>query len=912
MRVAFQLRRRAEPAPAAALLLPSHQTADLLRLLARLGEPPPRVHPVADGFVLKLHQPPREPPPGVVRLRALADNFLLPADADLVPPLLDDEAAALVRRRGLVFLPGGRILEYEPDRPLSLRGLLALPDLRRGGWQPLPELPPTAEQITEISLAVPDESADDILDVGGAGIGTEEPRPPASGLPAKVVGKGTFALGKGLAWLGRVLHLRGLARAGARMMAAAAALAPRLSEAILGKQEASLRALLRDFREGNIERALRRALPLRRNAPRGAGLTPGSRLGSQDPRYSLDALLAGDHGAGAGWLASVDTFYELEREYRKLAEQATRAGDYRRAAFIYGKLLEDYRAAAAALSRAGLHHDAAVLYLAKLQDTLAAAREYEAAGEVDRALRLYRQGGEHALAGDLLRRAGEEELAVAEYQLAALRLIETGQGHFQAGELLRTRAGRADLALPCYAEGWARRPGGAFGPCARRLVQHHAQAGAGAPLLAVVAEAEAFFRPAGHDTLAGEFFNEVARLAGEPSLAAHADDLRDRALVALAGKMRQQAAVRRAGGSAAKMLAAEVWAPAVVSDGQFAVRAALRQPAPLTREPAAPATPLGAPTSVVRAACQAPTSGLVFLGLESGEVISYHPGQGTITVLANEQGPVLSLATTDRGNTVAALRQRAPGEACLSLYSGTGGWLIHWQTVATPGEADAWLCPLIGQDPDEIIALWTGEALAFYRCPYLLAVNHWDLAAKGQQPAAALLLPAPRPDPPPLAVLTLRAHLVNYFRDHTRNTPPQWKTLGWVPGLPSGSTLEHPAVSWMRTSPDTVVLAGVAADGTLHLSALQFEDGSLDEVTVVVPWSDSCLAATLVRPEVVAAVTRSEVRWLRLGRGGFTVYGSAPLPSSPAVAAFPVGQHDEVLVVCADATVIRVGPRVVK
>ena len=40
-----------------------------------------------------------------------------------------------------------------------------------------------------------------------------------------------------------------------------------------------------------------------------------------------------------------------------------RAGDYRRAAFIYGKLLQDYRLAADVLARGGLYHDAAVIYL---------------------------------------------------------------------------------------------------------------------------------------------------------------------------------------------------------------------------------------------------------------------------------------------------------------------------------------------------------------------------------------------------------------------------------------------------------------------------------------------------------------------------------------------------------------------
>src|SRR5439155_7378722 len=135
---------------------------------------------------------------------------------------------------------------------------------------------------------------------------------------------------------------------------------------------------------------------------------------------------------------------ELEREYRKQAEAATRRGDYRRAAFIYGKLLGDYRMAAAVLAQGGLHHDAAVIYLKRLEDHLSAAREFEAAGDVDRALELFRQRGDHVRAGDLLRRMGEEELALAEYREAA-SLLAQSQGHFQAGELLLTKAQRPDL-----------------------------------------------------------------------------------------------------------------------------------------------------------------------------------------------------------------------------------------------------------------------------------------------------------------------------------------------------------------------------------------------------------------------------------------------------------------------------------
>src|SRR5262249_23927868 len=150
-----------------------------------------------------------------------------------------------------------------------------------------------------------------------------------------------------------------------------------------------------------------------------------------------------------------DVQAELVHEYTRAAERASKRGDYRRAAYIYGKLLGDYRSAANALLRGGLHHDAAVVLLERGNDVPGAARAFEAAGEVDRALQLYRQRGDHVEAGDLLRRAGEEDAALAEYQVAAHRLAASGQGLLAAGELMRVKTGRPDLALPYFAAGWA-------------------------------------------------------------------------------------------------------------------------------------------------------------------------------------------------------------------------------------------------------------------------------------------------------------------------------------------------------------------------------------------------------------------------------------------------------------------------
>ena len=75
------------------------------------------------------------------------------------------------------------------------------------------------------------------------------------------------------------------------MMAAGLGVFPRLSEKVLGQQEASLRELLRRFREGDIENALRRAVPIDAELRRGSGMSGGSRLPIHDIEASILALL---------------------------------------------------------------------------------------------------------------------------------------------------------------------------------------------------------------------------------------------------------------------------------------------------------------------------------------------------------------------------------------------------------------------------------------------------------------------------------------------------------------------------------------------------------------------------------------------------------------------------------------------
>ncbi len=400
MKTPFRL-RKSTPTPANALMLPGADAGALLRLCARLGGASlPVIHPLASGFLIRLPRPDENAYPGVIRLRALSDNLLVPVDAELTPALLEDETTALVRQRGLIFMLGGMVLEFSPTATLSAGDVLAVPRLPDRAWKPLPDRPRRPDELSEILLDIPDPPPEAIIEAGAGEIAEEAAEPsstgPASASPVRevtgsaspvreVTGSAAANLGAGLMWLGETLGWRGLAGMGAQLMARAIQAVPRITERLLGKQEAALRELLRQFREGKTDEALKRALPFLEAGDRGGAPAQDAELPCHSISYRLDDLLSSESGRGGFWIGTNRLWDELGAAYRAAAEEAVRRGDHRRAAFIYGKLLRDWGSAAAVLWRGGLYHDAAILYLEKVGHSLSAARGFAKAGEIDRA-----------------------------------------------------------------------------------------------------------------------------------------------------------------------------------------------------------------------------------------------------------------------------------------------------------------------------------------------------------------------------------------------------------------------------------------------------------------------------------------------------------------------------------------------
>jgi tetratricopeptide (TPR) repeat protein len=949
MKVPFRLRKLPAAEPATALLLAAPDVDAVLHLCARAGtDPPPDVFAVADGFLLRLRQPTTAAFPGTVRLRGLADNLLLPVDAALSPALHADEAAALVRDRGLVFLPGGRVLAFAPREPLGLSALLGVEHLARRPWRALPAPRPQAERLQGIVLNLPGPGPEDLLAEGGADIGTEEPRPDSAGAAAQALGQAQLQAGRGLVWLGGLLGLPGLARLGAGWIQNAVSRVPRLTEEILGRQEAALRALLREFREGSLERALRRALPFGHDEDRGvAAPHTGTSLPVNNLLYSLASLLGGVGGRGGGvWLGGYDVWAELNREYRKAAEQAAQAGDYRRAAYIYGRLLRDYRQAANVLAQGGLHHDAAVLYLSKVGDELAAARAFEAAGEVDRALQLYRQRGDHVLAGDLLRRLGDEDLAVVEYQRAAAKLAEARSGDLAAGELLVRRAGRPDLAVPYFQAGWDKRPDGSALPCGLHLARLYAAETPPARLRGLLAEADDFLGAPGQDGAAGQFCNEIARLAEADHLADLRDDLRDWALMHLAAKLRQRAELKMRSGDIIATLFGQsgAWAPALVSDANHAWRGAINQPA---APPVQARTPAGVisvcvGSGTVTAACFAPATGAVFLGFESGEVACFRPASGEVMplppdTLAPRGAVVTSLAADAKGRMVVACRESRQTSMSLSSYAQDADGTYQRQGNVFYSRGTSWLTPALARLYDDCFAgLWDGDKLNFCRGPLLVYAGSVAPPRDSEHVSHALLLPGlwSQPDDPGMHPVSQEINLDAEIRSRPGSLTALLLDAGvlwcgtvrpgeqlapahtgmtrfpfpWRPSRPEGSSLQFAPLAWLVHGPNSAELAGLGENGSVYWSALHL--GDLEQrgayATNVSVRAEGYLAAALLRPGFVAGVARRSIDWLRCGPKQFTLHSATKVFLPSAVACFPSHITRELLVVCRDGVVVRV------
>jgi tetratricopeptide (TPR) repeat protein len=934
MQAPFRLRKNVDLAAASGLLLPSADTTELFALLAMLGaDPLPPVFAVADGFLVKLAAPTERALPGVVRLRALAADLFLPVDAELLPALFDDEARALVRERGLVFLPGGRVLGYDPRRPLALATLLVMPAVRRRAWQAPPQLPERADRLLNVWWDRPPEMIDDLLVPEGPPIGDEEPRPADAGAVSKLSAKSLLGLGSGLVGIGKMLGWKGLAQLGAGLMNSAVEWVPRLSESLIGRQEAALRELLRLFREGQLEDALRRALPVGGDSGRGAVTATNAILPMHNTNYSLSSLLGGG-GRASIWFGGGNVIGDLMAEYRRAAEAAAARGDFRRAAFIYGKLLNDYHAAVGVLARGGLHHDAAILYLEKLGNPDAAARQFEAAGEFDRALKIYLERGDHEAAGDLLQRIVEDDEAEREYVTAAEILV--AQKHpLAAGNLLLTKARRRDLALATFRSGMATWPDADALPCLLRLAQLYAEEQSPRELIGLAKGASLLFETEWSGADPGSFFNVLARLADRPNLAAVRDDLRDRALCGLATRLRQRSTEETRPGDLVSSLLGRTgaWSPAVVSDADAAFLAAVQatRARPQTRKNRA-GSRIRLGRGTVHSVCAA-SSGHVFASFDSGEIVSFDPIHDVVRPVRKSDQVSSALTADPSADMIAALR--ADPDNGRQLLTLTVRQEDRWSSsfdAQLPLASSYLLTPIALDRSEPVFGIWDGKLGRLLRGFSLVFGDSFlgmELGIDPETICDVLLLPPPSTTvelqglQPGVCVIDSSASLSiapgafslgflddrDFWWSSSRDRSWHSTPLGWtVPlekrwPLRKGSLLYHDQDTW------NIALFRLGSGGRIYMAHMRSTQDRWDRVESAATGSAGYSTAGLLRAGQMAGVQADRIDWLRIDATHshlLKVWDSTPLSLIGALACSFSPHTYELIVVLHDGSLVRV------
>ena len=311
------------------------------------------------------------------------------------------------------------------------------------------------------------------------------------------------------------------------------------------------------------------------------------------------------------------------------------------------------------MQRGGLHQDAAILYLRKLNDKAAAAQAFEAAGAIDQAVALYGELGRHEAAGDLLRRVGEDDLALTEYAAAAAVLVGSSPpDYLAAGRLWLEKARSPSEAIASLQSGWSRRPEGNAALCGLELARLYSQRGAIEPIRALLDQVDAHFDTFGK-SFDGFFYNEVVRLAAVPSMAPYSEELRDRALQSLARRLRQGIEGHQpATALVASLLGrTKLWPTAVVSDAEFAATTeqrrshAARPWRPMTRGCCGCKSSVGPSPRFASAR----VTGEVYLGFAGGQVFSYRAERNLVIKVGEGAGTVAGLAVDPTGQTLVTL-----------------------------------------------------------------------------------------------------------------------------------------------------------------------------------------------------------------------------------------------------------------
>jgi hypothetical protein len=380
-----------------------------------------RAYRVQDGYLLEWRQA-RRLQCALARGLPLVDDGGVLSSAPLAPAEragIAPGCAVLVLGASVHAYPLDAHARVDPSRWLDVSGLpviapLAMPPGPASGFvSSIPEAAPDVRTL--LGDAVPAESprrAEFLREAQRARARTQGNSGIASSAPVRLLGGAAVAAGAVAGGVAGLLALlpRWLARrfqdgqgghgASARPQPAPSpwqdriingvarlAMLTRVSHLLGLRQAGYLRKMIRQFEDGNLDEALRHAIPL-------DGRDPVTRaaLGTPGRRGNLD--IHGPHGSAAGIGLDPELQAFLRKTYERSFEMLDRAGRIDEAVFVLAELLNRGMEAVDYLERKGRVEQAA-----RLAETLELApaviiRLWSMAGDLERAVRLARLSGD--------------------------------------------------------------------------------------------------------------------------------------------------------------------------------------------------------------------------------------------------------------------------------------------------------------------------------------------------------------------------------------------------------------------------------------------------------------------------------------------------------------------------------------
>ncbi len=225
----------------------------------------------------------------------------------------------------------------------------------------------------------------------------------------------------------------------------------RIDQAELERRNQEQVQRLVDLLKANPAEALRYAIPLDEG---------GTGRGANDGVFSLnlrwaDLSLFGRSGpAGRGGVTlGDDKFEQLRQQYTQTAEELVQRGDFRKAAFVYLKLLKDYHEGAKTLEEGRFFAEAASVWLRYRNDKVKAAECYEKANMMEAAIDLYKELKQHERAGDLYASLHRSHEARQQYQLV-LDELTARQQYVKAALLCRQKLHDPESGQTWLLRGW--------------------------------------------------------------------------------------------------------------------------------------------------------------------------------------------------------------------------------------------------------------------------------------------------------------------------------------------------------------------------------------------------------------------------------------------------------------------------